>query len=704
VDPSGNVYATGTTERASGIATPGAAQTTFGGWSDAFVMKLSASGAVSYVTYVGGEGLDVANAIAVDRFGNAFITGYTVSSRFPTRDPLPGQGALHAGSGMDAFVVEVNPTGSQFLFSTYLGGSANGPGENGSTKSHGNAIALDAAGNVYLTGYTLAADFPTVNAFQPVKGTGINVFVTEIKADHSAIVYSTFLGGTGISNDLNIGNGIAVDRLGNILVAGDTDGVNFPLKNAFQTKLNGTGLPANDDAFVAKLNPHLAGAAQLVYSTYIGGGAIDYATCIAVDDAGNAYVTGHANSDTIMGHFPLVRPFQSRFVAGAFVAGLSPTGAMLFNSYYGGGGEVGEGIAVDGFGNVVFVGNTDSARLPTTANAFEPSFPGGSDSGFVAVLAGGNRTFTGTDRDGDLYTVQLTGPGALSVVQDDNGSGRGPIRAIYLTGTSPAASVLTILVTRAGGDGLVNVGTITGSGLLSIVAGSCDLVGRGIDLSGALVSLTIHDVGGGASVLAAGLPTQFTSIQAHVIGDGATIAVGSGLSVLRAARVGAATITAPQIVTLIVSGDKALGIRGDLAAHLVLTGGGTALGTAAVAGAVVGANIEVRAGSVTAFTAGAFLNSTLFLGQGGKLTTGARLGTFTMTGLSGSAAFVNSNVAAWAIGGVSLSSVQTSNGGVAFGIQAHLSIASVVVTSPRFVYDPRLKTPQGVGDFTVTLV
>jgi hypothetical protein len=682
VDRSGNIYATGSTELATGFATAGAAQTSFGGWEDAFAMKLSASGSVLYATYIGGSQLDVAYGIAVDGDGDAYVTGYTISDNFPTVNPLPGQGALHANSGEDAFVTEINPSGSQFLFSTYLGGNANNPNENGATLSQAHAITLDAAGNIYLTGYTLAADFPTVNAFQAHKGYGADAFVTELRAvgpSGSQIVYSTFLGDpstdveTGSGTD--IGNGIAVDAAGNIVVVGDTDSAHFPTKNAFQTRINGNGLLGLDDAFITRLNPTRAPSQQLIYSTYLGGNAADDANAVALDAAGDAWVLGDTNSDQPVGHFPLVNAFQTRFNAGAFVAEFSPSGKALLSSYYGGGGENGEGISVDGFGNVVFVGHTESDHLPTTANAYQRTFPGESDSGFVAILAGANKSYSGKDQAGDLISVTLTGPGAISVVR----TATGMIQAIYLVGTSSNSSVLTITVTRKTGNGLVQIGSITGTGLAKLVAPSADLVGSGINLTGVLGSLTIH-----------------------VIGDGATINVVGGLGLLQAAKIGAATIVAPRLTTLTVTGDRTRGLRGDFAAALTLTGTGTALGTAKIAGEVIGSSIVVQAGSVTSFTAGAFVNSTLFLGQAGQLTAGASLGTFTVTGLTGlAAAFVNSNVSASIVGSVTLASVQTNNGGVAFGITAHQSIARVVVTSPKFTYNPKLTTPQGIGDFVV---
>jgi hypothetical protein len=704
VDGSDNVYVTGSTGLTSGFATAGATQARYGGNGDAFAAKLNGgTGSILWATYIGGEQLDNGLAITVDKGGDSYVTGYTTSTLFPTHNPLSGQGSLLANSGLDVFVTELNPSGSQFLFSSYLGGNQNGPNENGATKSEAHAITMDSTGNIYLTGYTEAADFPTVNPFQAVKGQGLSVFVTEIGAGGSGILYSTYLGGKGPGDDLNIGNGIAVDRGGNIVVVGDTDGVHFPLKYPFDPRVNHSGIGGNDDAFVTRLNPHAAGSAQLVYSTYIGGSAIDFANAVAVDQAGNAYVTGTTGSEL---NYPLVNPFQ-RFPSGAFIAELTPAGRVLLNSYYGGGGEVGNAIAVCPFGKVIFAGNTPSTRLPTTANAFQRTFPDATDSGFVAMLNGTpNKVFHGLDSDGDLYTVWLSGPGSVSVVQKDQGSGTGPLAAIYLSGTSSLTSTLSITVTKKVGDGFVDVGSITGPGLLRIAAATANLVGGGIQLTGRLGSLAIHDLNHGASIQAADLGTQSTSIQAHVIGDGSAINVGGNLSLLRAATIGTASILAPHVTTLSITGDKVNGISGDLSARLMLTGTGIALGTATVAGSVSHADIEVQAGNVTTFRAGAFFDSTLFLGANGGLIAGQRLGTFSVSGFAGSStpAFVNSNVAASIIGVVSLASVQTSNGGTKFGIEGHQSIGQVKVFNPMFSYNAKNASPQGVGEFEVQLI
>ena len=670
VDSSGNAYVTGSIDFSSGFATSGAAQTSFGGNGDAFAVKLNSSGSIVYATYIGGDQLDAGNAIAVNSSGDAFVTGYTTSPNFPTKNPLTGQSALHSNSGHDAFVTEISPNGSSFLFSTYLGGSQDEPGETGATVSTGNAITVDGAGNIDLTGQTYAADFPTTtNAFQPVIGDGIDVFVTEINAATTQVVYSTFLGGSGAGNDLNIGYGIALDSGGDIYVTGSTDGVNFPLEHPFDKSVNHGDGGGNDDAFISKLDPKLSGKSELIYSTYLGGSAEDTAQAIAVDSKGDAYVTGNTLSEL---NFPLVHSFQKTYTGNAFIAEFSPTGTALLNSYFGGGGEIGEGIAVSPFGSVVFVGDTPSTRMPTTTNAYQATFPGSTDSGFVAMLVGKPTTeFKGVDSDGDQYTVQLTGPGAISVVQDlSGGNGEGPIQSIIVE-NSTSGSTLSIAVTKKVGDGFVDVGSITGSTLGKISASTFDLTGSGIDLTGSLGSLTIHDISNDADIIAADLPTQSTSIAAHVIENGTTIDTGRIISSLKAASIGVDLIEAVKLTTLAVTGDKSLDIGGNFDATLTLSGTGTVLSTASIAGSVFDASFDAVNGGIGTFTAAGFIASNI--------------------------------IAATGIGHVTLASVTTENGGTKFGITAGKSIASVKVTNPAFTYNSKLPTPQGEGDFEVEI-
>jgi hypothetical protein len=238
------------------------------------------------------------------------------------------------------------------------------------------SIAVDVEGNAYVTGFTYGYNFPITGAFQPSHGGGTyDAFVTKVNAAGSALVYSTYLGG---SSD-EIGYGIAVDATGNAYVTGYTYGGSFPITpGAFQTSLGGYY-----DAFVTKLN---AAGNALVYSTYLGGGNVDYGYGIAVDAAGSAYVTG----STVSNNFPTTPgAFRTSYVGSydAFVTKLNAAGsALVYSTYLGGssavggynaGYDYGNGIAVDGTGNAYVTGQTWSNNFPTTPGAFQTSYQGG---------------------------------------------------------------------------------------------------------------------------------------------------------------------------------------------------------------------------------------------------------------------------------------------------------------------------------------
>jgi hypothetical protein len=248
-----------------------------------------------YSTYLGGSGSDQGNAIAVDSSGFAYVTGSTSSTDFPTLNPI--QSTYHGGGsgsfgppGGDAFITKLSADGSALVYSTYLGGSA---------QDEGNGIAVDSSGNAYVTGQTIWADFPTANAIQAACDLGSScsygdAFVTKVNAAGSALVYSTYLGG---SND-DHGQGIAVDSSGDAYVIGYTDSTDFPIANPFQAGFD------FGDAFVTELN---ATGSALVYSTYLGGNCHDLGSGIAVDSSGNAFVTG----STCSTDFPIANAFQA---------------------------------------------------------------------------------------------------------------------------------------------------------------------------------------------------------------------------------------------------------------------------------------------------------------------------------------------------------------------------------------------------------
>ncbi len=358
-DSSGNAYVTGYTD-STDFPTMNPLQATNGGSQDAFVAQINPSGsALVYSTYLGGSGGDVGTGIAVDSSGDAYITGYTGSTNFPTMNPLQPT----YGGDSDAFVSEINPTGSALLYSTYLGGSGG---------DYGHGIAVDGSGNAYVTGATTSTDFPTKNPLQPSNGGSVDAFVSQLNPAGSALVYSTYLGGS----DSDDGSSIAVDGSGNAYVTGVTSSTNFPTMNPLQPA-NGGG----QDAFVSKINPE---GSAFVYSTYLGGSGQEEGEGIAVDSSGNAYVTGNTTST----NFPTMNPLQPANGGGqdAFISKLNPAGsALLYSTYLGGSGyDWGFGIAADSSDNGYITGSTTSTNFPTM-NPLQPA-NGGSTDAWVAKL------------------------------------------------------------------------------------------------------------------------------------------------------------------------------------------------------------------------------------------------------------------------------------------------------------------------------
>ena len=362
VDSAGDAYVTGSTT-SNNFPTLNPLQPHLEGDANAFVAKLNPTGsALVYSTYLGGSVDDVGMGIAVDRAGNAYVTGLTESTNFPTRNPLQ---PTYGGGYNNAFVAKINPSGSALVYSTYLGGSMD---------EVGFGIAVDSSGNAYVTGLSGSPDFPTKNPLQSTLDGTYDAFVAKIKPSGSALGYSTYLGGSGT----DVGYGIAVDSSGNAYVVGATESTNFPTKNPLQATYGGSG-----DVFVAKIKP--SGSA-LVYSTYLGGSEDDVGMGIAVDSSGNAYVTGNTNSS----NFPTTAGAFQTSLAGpeatnAFLTALAPSGsATVYSTYLGGSvSDFGYGIALDTLGNAYLTGWTFSNNFPTTAGAFQTAFGGASDV-FVA--------------------------------------------------------------------------------------------------------------------------------------------------------------------------------------------------------------------------------------------------------------------------------------------------------------------------------
>jgi hypothetical protein len=362
IDSSGCAYISGGT-LSTDFPMVNAYQAAKAGESDVFITKLSASGDVLlYSTYLGGSAREVRGGLAIDSCGCAYIAGITGSTDFPTLNPYQ---AGNAG-GCDAFITKFNSSGTALVYSTYFGGSA--------TDSAA-GIAVDSSQCAYITGITTSTDFPVHNPFQTDQG-GVDVFVTKLNASGSALVYSTYLGGSGydgyMGSSLSLGSmfgGIAVDPADCAYVAGLTTSTDFPTHNAYDSTLDGPR-----DAFVTRLS---ASGAALDYSTYLGGSEEDYAQDIAVDSSGYAYVTGVTKSTDFPTRNPLQEGWWDTYVKmDAFVSKIDTTSSsassLTFSTYLGGtNSDLGYGIAIDPSGYAYVTGFTITGDFPIE-NGYQP--------------------------------------------------------------------------------------------------------------------------------------------------------------------------------------------------------------------------------------------------------------------------------------------------------------------------------------------
>ncbi|MGO9230350.1 MAG: SBBP repeat-containing protein, partial [Bryobacteraceae bacterium] len=365
VDGSGYAYITGWTMSANfPVSMP--LQAALAGAQNAFVAKLNPAGVLVYSSYLGGNGADSGNAIAVDSSANMTVVGSTTSTKFPLAHPI--QSNLNGQTNV--FITRLNPAGDLLVYSTYLGGNGN---------DYGTAVALDGTGAAYLTGSTTSTNFPTVSAFQPSSGGNQDAFVAKINGAGNELVYSTYLGGSGGTVGLpETGTGIAVDSAGDAHVAGNTSSPNFPLANALFSASAGVGI----HAFVAELNP--AGS-ELLYSTYLGSSSVDQAGAIAVDSSGNIVAVGFTASPD----YPVSDAVQASLAGGydAFVTRLNSTGtAMLGSTFFGGSGsDAANTVAYTASDAIYIAGQTQSLNLPIV-NATQSSLAGAQNA-FLAVYS-----------------------------------------------------------------------------------------------------------------------------------------------------------------------------------------------------------------------------------------------------------------------------------------------------------------------------
>jgi hypothetical protein len=436
VDSSGQAYVAGFTDSLD-FPTAGPLQASNGGGAcgttayptpcyDAFVAKLTSSGSnLVYSTYLGGTGDDFSSSIMADSNGNAYVGGLTSASNFPvTYGTLQ---TAYGGGPFDGFAVKINPTGSNLVYSTYLGGSM---------EDHVNGLALDASGDTYLTGQTNSANFPAKGGFQPQYtaascGSALNSFpcfesfVSKLNPTGSALVYSSYLGGSAAS----YGSDVALDFSGAAYVAGWTTSSDFPVTDgAYDTAWGGT-----NEIFVAKITP---GGGAISYATYLGDVYPGQATSITVDGGGNAWIAGF----TYGGKFPVASPLQaaSGGLYDAIVSQLDPTGSnLLFSTYLGGtGNEAANDLTLDSSGNVYVAGDTFSTDFPITPSAMTTGYTRGSYDAWIAKIGPQNAAgLTAAPNPLVFANQEINTPSTPSILKiGDAGSAALSISGISVTG------------------------------------------------------------------------------------------------------------------------------------------------------------------------------------------------------------------------------------------------------------------------------
>jgi hypothetical protein len=396
IDRHGNAYLTGRTASLN-FPTAQPQQPASGGNFDAFIAKFNADGsAFEYSTYFGGNNSDQGFGIAVDEDGNAYVSGQTSSANMPTVNALQ---PTYGGGGTDAFVMKLDPTGTQLVFSTFLGGSSD---------DRALDCRRDASGAIYIAGATASLNFPTVAALQPTFGGVRDAFLTKIDADGSTLLFSTYLGGSGAEGNIDA---LAVDLAGNAAVIGRTASKDFPVASAVQPSFGG----GVSDVFVSRFD---ATGSSLIYSTYLGGSGEDQAFSAAVTRSGEVIAGGNSAST----NYPLVNPLQSTMagVRDLVITKLDRRGRIVFSTYLGGSqNEQTVGLGMDPPGNVYFVGFTLSPNFPLS-DPLQSTLRGPSDAIFGKISARGDSLLfstyfggRGSDEAG-FFAVDPTGDEYIS--------------------------------------------------------------------------------------------------------------------------------------------------------------------------------------------------------------------------------------------------------------------------------------------------
>lgn len=354
LDNYGSLYITGQTYSTDFPVTYGAYKTSLSGTKDVFVTKLDSFGSyLVYSTYLGGSDSDIGYGMDIDEGGNAYITGMTYSADYPTTT----NSFSTTYNMIDAFVTEINSTGTDLVYSTLLGGE---------TTDCGTRLVLDSYNNAYVTGYTLSTAFPitpgVLGAYSYYTGgtPKQDVFVSKLNPNGTALEFSTYLGG---AND-DYAQGLALDTEGNIYVGGYTYSNDFPTTpGAYRMYSYG-----NSDNFVSKIN---SVGSMLIYSTFIGGSDAETLTGLAVDSEGKAYISGY----TLSQDYPVTFEAFSFINYGSsegFLSKINADGSDLWYSTYIGGSQIDscQDIALDDLGNAYIIGSTNSNDFPIQGSAY----------------------------------------------------------------------------------------------------------------------------------------------------------------------------------------------------------------------------------------------------------------------------------------------------------------------------------------------
>jgi hypothetical protein len=403
VDSSGNSYIGGCTDSFGSFPVKNANSSFFGsGINDAFVFKLDPQGALVFSTYIGSSSNDDAQDIAVDVFGNVIIAGTTFASDFPVYNAIK---PIFGGGAHDGYITKFNSTGNGLIFSTFIGGSG---------KDTITAMDIDQSGNISFVGDTWSCDLPvTTGAYQSTTSecasSPYEPFVGKLNNTYNGYVFFTYLGGPGSDRI----HEIEVDASGNVYVSGETESTSFPTLNPYQTNLDTDGNSLRD-VFLSKFNS----TGGLLFSTYLGGGGVDWGDGLDVDDFGYCYLSGSTTSSD----FPMMNSYQSTLqgTQDMFVTKLDTNlKTLVFSTYIGGAGVESAGvIRIDSSGNSYIAGLTASTDFPLK-RPIQETYGGSTDIAVIRLNSTGNGVDFGTYFGGSnydrAYDIEITDSNELYI-------------------------------------------------------------------------------------------------------------------------------------------------------------------------------------------------------------------------------------------------------------------------------------------------